>query len=67
MPQCFNKFYTEVGTKIDAKIPHSSKHYTDYMDNINIPPITLKLVTETEINNIIKKLSVSGLWANQHT
>ena len=35
----------------------ASKNFTDYIDNMNIPPIMLKEVTETEINNIIKKMN----------
>ena len=31
----------------------------DYMNNMNVLPIILKVVTETEINNIIKKMNTS--------
>ena len=55
----FNRFYTEVGTKIDSKIPRVSTSFQHYLSdpclNLYIP----RIVTDNEIRNLIIQLDVS--------
>ena len=57
----FNKHFSSVGEKFASKMPSSSKHFSQYLNNSNYPnsffftPITSSEV-EFEIFHIVKQL-----------
>lgn len=54
----FNDFFVNIGPMISKSIPKADRHYSSYLNNINMnQSIYLKLTDEEEIVKIIKKLN----------
>ena len=51
----FNSFFVNVGPDLAKNIPHTDKSSTTFLNNRNINSMFINLVTEEEIESIIKK------------
>ena len=54
-----NNFFVNIGTSVESKIPPSQKPFNEYLNARNPISLTLLECTEEEVNDIIKKFSVS--------
>ena len=52
----FNKYFTEIGPQLAAKIPESQKSFTDYLGDPNENDFKFCELTEARILNFIKKM-----------
>ena len=55
----FNKFYTEVGTNIDRKIPQVNTTFEHYLDNPCLNSFIPRIATDNEIRLLILQLDVT--------
>ena len=54
-----NTFYTNIGSSIEAKIPHSKKSFQEYIGNSNFSSICLNECSLEETTKLINNLNVS--------
>ena len=53
----FNTYFTNIGSNLAAKIPHSEKHFTEYLDQAEVE-ITEKELTFEEFESAFKTLKI---------
>ena len=54
--QHWNKYFCNVGAELEQNIPHSNKHFREFLNNHNEHSMFLYPVTETEIKDIAMSL-----------
>ena len=54
----FNTYFTNIGSNLAAKIPHSEKHFTEYLDQAEVE-ITEKELTFEEFESAFKTLKIN--------
>ena len=59
MSNCFNDFFVNIGNSVEAKIPRTNTHFSEYLKDRNHNSIFLKPVNDEEIISSISKLVTS--------
>ena len=54
-----NKFYTNIGSSIEAKIPQSKKSFQDYLGSYNFSPFSLDECSLEEITKMVNSINIS--------
>ena len=52
----FNKYFTNIGSVLDSKIPHTSTDPTSFIKETNLESIYLRLCTDDEVSKVITSL-----------
>ena len=53
-----NKFYTNIGSTIEAKIPQSKKSFQDYLGSSNCSPLSLDECSLEEITKMVNSINI---------